>query len=498
MDKELAFLTAALPEGTSDSWQTYPYFLCGVAGHAFYLAWLFTYLVTVSFSSLSPTSTLFSVACHVAFLLGFIAVLVAGWLLSNFFSERKGVVVLAVLALMCGACAPIVSLSQAEGMILIASWALSGVSGGCMLLLAAPFLCSLSHKKIVLFVSLALAAGVLVFMAVMYLADFAKICAIGVSAFLSVGLFLSTQKLVLKNVPFVSAAESKARSRVSWKSTAAVLGNSICVGFMLYCASFVITMNWRYGALGFAAIFAAVVMAYDVYNNEMLNEETQLKLFLPCAVFGFLPIPFFGTWGALAGCIVLVLVFCVQFITNLGAVSENVYLFKLSSVRSFAAWRIWNIVGILLGYVSGFVGFDFFARENGVAPIAVLFVLLALLIVLATFFYQNRYPSLTHDEGNGPIEGSHKGKWMCKCESFANENDLSPREREILLLIAKGHDLDFIQDKLYISKSTIKTHTYNIYKKVGVHSRKELINLIKDSEADEEKSKFSKGTAPRL
>ena len=71
---------------------------------------------------------------------------------------------------------------------------------------------------------------------------------------------------------------------------------------------------------------------------------------------------------------------------------------------------------------------------------------------------------------------------MRKCNAFADQNDLSPREREILVLLAKGHDTDFIQDKLFISKSTIKSHTYNIYKKAGVHSRKELINLIKDVE----------------
>ncbi len=49
MDKELAFLTAALPDEAGDSWQTYPFFLCGVAGYACYLAWLFTHLVTPAF-----------------------------------------------------------------------------------------------------------------------------------------------------------------------------------------------------------------------------------------------------------------------------------------------------------------------------------------------------------------------------------------------------------------------------------------------------------------
>ena len=69
---------------------------------------------------------------------------------------------------------------------------------------------------------------------------------------------------------------------------------------------------------------------------------------------------------------------------------------------------------------------------------------------------------------------------------------LSPREREILMMLAKGHDTEFMQDKLFISKSPITSHTYNIYKKVDVHSRKELINLIKDMDEDDQKPRRAK------
>lgn len=166
---------------------------------------------------------------------------------------------------------------------------------------------------------------------------------------------------------------------------------------------------------------------------------------------------------------------------------------RLSPVRSFSAWRLWNIVGILLGYGSGFVAFDVFGREDGIASLAVLFVLLALLIVLATFFYQNRYPSpMPAEDDEERDDENRKGRWMRKCEAFADQNDLSPREREILMMLAKGHDTEFMQDKLFISKSTIKSHTYNIYKKVDVHSRKELINLIKDMDEDDQKPRRAK------
>ena len=66
---------------------------------------------------------------------------------------------------------------------------------------------------------------------------------------------------------------------------------------------------------------------------------------------------------------------------------------------------------------------------------------------------------------------------------------MTEREHEILLLLAKGHDTDFIQEKLFISRSTVKSHTYNIYKKIGVHTKKELLAAIANTELLDEDAK---------
>lgn len=50
---------------------------------------------------------------------------------------------------------------------------------------------------------------------------------------------------------------------------------------------------------------------------------------------------------------------------------------------------------------------------------------------------------------------------------------LSPREKEILELLVKGHSHKAIAKSLFISPHTVRTHLKNIYEKLHVHSKSE-------------------------
>lgn len=66
------------------------------------------------------------------------------------------------------------------------------------------------------------------------------------------------------------------------------------------------------------------------------------------------------------------------------------------------------------------------------------------------------------DEGE---ERKGGGRFRAKCETVANTYLLSRRETEIMFFLAKGHNAAYIQEKLYISEGTAKTHIRHVYKK---------------------------------
>lgn len=62
------------------------------------------------------------------------------------------------------------------------------------------------------------------------------------------------------------------------------------------------------------------------------------------------------------------------------------------------------------------------------------------------------------------------------------DTKLTKREREILKLIKHGATNLDISNALAVSEHTIKSHLYNMYKKIGVRNRLEASNWVRDLE----------------
>lgn len=65
-----------------------------------------------------------------------------------------------------------------------------------------------------------------------------------------------------------------------------------------------------------------------------------------------------------------------------------------------------------------------------------------------------------------------------RCQDLASSFGLTERETQVLLLLAQGKTAGQVQRDLVISRDTVKTHVKHIYRKLDVHSRAELADLV--------------------
>ncbi len=82
------------------------------------------------------------------------------------------------------------------------------------------------------------------------------------------------------------------------------------------------------------------------------------------------------------------------------------------------------------------------------------------------------------DEGERRTVGESRQRLERQCAELADRYGLTAREHEVLLCLARGHGGRYISECLSISPSTARGHVHNIYGKLGVASREELIELF--------------------
>lgn len=104
------------------------------------------------------------------------------------------------------------------------------------------------------------------------------------------------------------------------------------------------------------------------------------------------------------------------------------------------------------------------------------FCLILCLVFVCVMFVNGSIAKITFSPGQSNEDrGLDRGD---VCDQIGNRFGLTQREKEILFCISLGYSMRKTSEVLYISTSTVHTHTATIYRKLGVHSRQEVIDLI--------------------
>lgn len=80
------------------------------------------------------------------------------------------------------------------------------------------------------------------------------------------------------------------------------------------------------------------------------------------------------------------------------------------------------------------------------------------------------------DEPHMDLQAAHD----IACAQLCDEYSLTPREREVFALLSRGRNAEHIGKQLFISIHTTKTHMSRIYRKMGVNSQQQLIDMVEE------------------
>lgn len=93
------------------------------------------------------------------------------------------------------------------------------------------------------------------------------------------------------------------------------------------------------------------------------------------------------------------------------------------------------------------------------------------------------------DESAGESEGEGEAAdapltWEERLGDIGQKRGLTPREREVFALLARGRNTEHIANQLFISTHTVKTHTSRIYRKLEINSQQQLIDQVETWERE--------------
>ena len=69
---------------------------------------------------------------------------------------------------------------------------------------------------------------------------------------------------------------------------------------------------------------------------------------------------------------------------------------------------------------------------------------------------------------------------LLSAEKALSDWNITPREYEVLQLIAQGLSNQEIAERLFLSLNTVKTHTSNVFSKLDVQRRTQAIQKAKE------------------
>ena len=238
-----------------------------------------------------------------------------------------------------------------------------------------------------------------------------------------------------------------------------------------------------HSAFGTVAV-AAFVFIGVLIQGKRFDFAWIYRIGLPLMLGAFLLLPSFGfADDQISG-------FCVSasyaaFSMLIMLVLANIsYRYGVSALWLFGIERGVRLLFIFLGRQ-----LDTHLDELGIfgesQDLTVNILIVLIVLVLSLILYSERELSsrwgitfLNGPDEQADIKIQRRLNIADRCNYLAREKGLSQREEEVLLLLAQKKTIATIERELFIANGTAKAHVRHIYKKLEIHSRDELFDLL--------------------
>lgn len=244
-------------------------------------------------------------------------------------------------------------------------------------------------------------------------------------------------------------------------------------------------------SLGASAVAIGCLLVPALLVRKPLNLGRLYAVALPLSAAGFLLLPLI--WNAAGGIVnafaqvgsmvAALILWCMMADGARCTRISPVLLFSLAQIITTAA----SLGGTLVGFANAAS-----IRPGDLTLTTVALVSVYLLLLAALLLFRNRDGAAR--DGEAPASGSAgeggagagtspEEALAARCAAVAERYGFTPRERDIFLLLAQGHTMPAISERLFVSENTVKSHAKRIYQKLDIHTRGELIDLVNQSGA---------------
>lgn len=354
----------------------------------------------------------------------------------------------------------------------------TAIGGALLFCLWAETYCQMGTMQMIVYGSLScIAAAVVSFV----ISTMTEPYAIIATSILPITSFICVM-LSFRVVPAEREKPSDVRFPIPWKLIAlmAIAGlTSGLAGSLLTNADGTGAVH-RVVATGLAG---AVILVMVFARRSRWDVRFLAKTVLPVSVIAFALIPFAGPIWAYAVSFLIKLAYVWFTFFVLLMLANIAYRFEIPSLRLFALARASSEGALLVGVSTRrwvqqteLLSSDMFLFAIAIAGIV--------MILVCTLIWMSER-SVNADWGASGISlkdsvhiPGEREQLIARRDQLGEQHGLTTRETEILGLIAQGKSRIEIEQQLFLSQNTVKTHVRHLYAKLSVHSKEDVLKLF--------------------